>query len=123
MGAPFLVREERGQASHHRSGLWLELRRPKPARDVREKDVALELTGGILKAAQGADCIITVCPMCQMNLEAYQDTISKSQGEELDISVLYLPQLMGLAFGLPDEDLKLNLNLALTKPFREKLGI
>jgi heterodisulfide reductase subunit B len=88
-----------------------------------KKDVALELTGGILKAAQGADCIITVCPMCQMNLEAYQDTISKSQGEELDISVLYLPQLMGLAFGLPDEDLKLNLNLALTKPFREKLGI
>jgi hypothetical protein len=30
---------------------------------------------------------------------------------------------MGLAFGLPEKELKLNLNLALTKPFKEKLGI
>lgn len=37
-----------------------------------KKDVALELTGALLKAAQGADCIVTVCPMCQMNLEAFQ---------------------------------------------------
>ena len=86
-------------------------------------DVALELTGSILKAAQGADCIVTVCPMCQLNLEAYQGPISHAQGEELSISVLYLPQLMGLAFGLPDKKLKLNLNLALTKSFRNKLGI
>jgi heterodisulfide reductase subunit B len=87
-----------------------------------KKEVALELTGGILKAAQGADCIVTVCPMCQMNLETYQDAISKERGEDLRISILYLPQLMGLALGLSEEELKLNLNLALTKDFREKLN-
>jgi len=88
-----------------------------------KKEVALELTGAILKAAQGADCIVTVCPMCQMNLETYQDTISKAQGEDLRISILYLPQLMGLAFGLSEKELKMNLNLALTDSFRDKAGI
>lgn len=88
-----------------------------------KKEVAQELTGGILKAARGADCIVTICPMCQMNLEAYQESISQSQGVELGISILYLPQLMGLAFGLPGSDLKLNLNLAITDGFKEKVGI
>lgn len=87
-----------------------------------KKEVALELTAGLLKAAQGADCIATVCPMCQMNLEAYQRTISKSQGQDLGISVVYLPQLLGIAFGLSEDNLKLDLNLALTSAFRAKTG-
>jgi heterodisulfide reductase subunit B len=86
-----------------------------------KKEVALELTGGILKEAQGADCIVTVCPMCQMNLEAYQDAVSGAKGEDLRISVLYLPQLMGVAFGLPEENLKMKLNLVVTGAFKEKI--
>lgn len=87
-----------------------------------KKDVALELTGAILKSARGSDCIVTVCPMCQMNLEAYQDRVSKTLGEDLSISVLYLPQLMGLAFGLSDSELKLNLNLAIAGSFKSRLA-
>jgi heterodisulfide reductase subunit B len=87
-----------------------------------KKEVALELTGVILEAAQGADCIVTVCPMCQMNLEAYQGPISQALEKDVDISILYLPQLMGMAFGLSDGELKLGLNLAITKEFREKTG-
>ena len=87
-----------------------------------KKEVALELTAGLLKAARGADCIATVCPMCQMNLEAYQRTISKSQGEDLGLSIVYLPQLLGIAFGLSEDNLKLDLNLALTGVFRSKIA-
>jgi heterodisulfide reductase subunit B len=87
-----------------------------------KKEVALELTAGILKEAQGADCIVTVCPMCQMNLEAYQHAVSDAAGKDLSISVLYLPQIMGLAFGLPEESLKLDMNLALTSAFRAKIN-
>jgi heterodisulfide reductase subunit B len=86
-----------------------------------KKEVALELTAGILKEAQGADCIVTVCPMCQMNLEAYQRAVSDAAGKDLSISVLYLPQLIGLAFGLPEGSLKLDMNLALTSAFRAKI--
>ena len=87
-----------------------------------KKDVALELTGAILKAAQGADCIVTVCPMCQMNLEAFQADVSRHCKQNLRISVLYLPQLLGLAFGLPKASLGLDLNLALTAEFKNKLA-
>jgi len=88
-----------------------------------KKGVALELVAGLLKAARGSDCIVTVCPMCQMNLEAYQDAISRAEGEDLRIPVLYLPQLMGAAFGLSRQDLRLKLNLALTDAFVERLGL
>ncbi|MBW1867931.1 MAG: CoB--CoM heterodisulfide reductase iron-sulfur subunit B family protein [Deltaproteobacteria bacterium] len=86
-----------------------------------KKEVALELTAGLLRAARGADCIVTICPMCEMNLEAFQKPISKALEEDLGIPVLYLPQLMGLAFDLPEKELKLNLNLALTDSFKEML--
>ncbi len=82
---------------------------------------ARELVGAILKAARGADVITTVCPMCQMNLEAYQNKISSYKNEDLHITILYLPQLIGLALGLTGQDLRLDLNLAITGTFRAGL--
>ncbi len=84
-------------------------------------EVGLELVHAILHSAVGADVIVTVCPMCQMNLEAYQQKISKKYQEALSMTILYLPQLIGLAIGLSEKDLRLDLNLAITKDFRKKL--
>jgi heterodisulfide reductase subunit B len=83
-------------------------------------DVALELVHAILRAARGADAIVTVCPMCQMNLEAYQDKIARRYGHVASVTILYLPQLLGMAFGLSDEALGLGLNLAIDDHFRSK---
>jgi len=83
-------------------------------------EVALELTGSILRAADGADAIVTVCPMCQMNLEAYQKKISGKSDRLIDITILYLPQLLGMALGLPGKDLGFKLNLAITNSFKDK---
>jgi len=66
-------------------------------------EVGLRMAGAVLQACEGADCIATVCPMCQMNLDAYQDKVSQLLGREIRIPVVFLPQLMGLAFGLPDD--------------------
>jgi heterodisulfide reductase subunit B len=84
-------------------------------------EVGLELTGAILQAARGADAIVTVCPMCQMNLEGYQKKISRSKAADLAVSILYLPQLLGLALGLSEQQVGLHLNLAVTEAFRTKL--
>jgi len=86
-----------------------------------KKEVALDLTGSLLSSARGADAIATVCPMCQMNLEAFQKKISRRRGEDVAISILYLPQLIGAAFGLPPQRLGLNGNLALTPALHRKL--
>ncbi len=79
------------------------------------------LVGKILKAAKGADAILTVCPMCQMNLEASQKEISQSLGINLEIPVLFLPQFLGLAMGKTPNDVGLDLNLSDTKPLKEKV--
>ncbi len=84
-------------------------------------DVSLELVAAILKAAKGADAIVTVCPMCQMNLEAYQKKISGMSGEDLNMTILYLPQFLGLALGLSEQDLRMDLNLSIAQAFRDKL--
>jgi heterodisulfide reductase subunit B len=60
--------------------------------------------------------------MCQMNLEAYQEKISRRRGRNLRISILYLPQLLGLSLGLSGKAVGLDRNLAITGRFRKKLA-
>ena len=83
--------------------------------------VGIELVTAILSDAKGADVIVTVCPMCQMNLEAHQGKISNHRSEDLHKTILYLPQLIGLALDLSAIELGLDLNLSLTRGFGEKL--
>jgi len=85
-------------------------------------EVGLELSAAILRAAKGADAIVTVCPLCQINLEAHQAKMSKIYDEDLNNTILYLPQLLGIALGIPEKDMGLNLNLAVTDSFRSKLA-
>jgi heterodisulfide reductase subunit B len=68
-------------------------------------EVGVQMAAAILQACEPADCIVTVCPMCHMNLDSYQDRASRVAGQALHIPVLFLPQLIGLAFGLPDDAL------------------
>jgi heterodisulfide reductase subunit B len=76
-----------------------------------KREVGLKLVTDLLKAVEGADCIVTVCPLCQMNLESYQGLVSKELGKEVTIPVIYLTQLLGLAFALPKEQLGLKHNI------------
>lgn len=74
---------------------------------MTKPEVGLEMVSEVLAACEGADCIVTVCPMCHMNLDAYQDKVSKLLGRKIRIPVLYLTQLLGLAFGLSEKELGL----------------
>ncbi|MBU1247517.1 MAG: CoB--CoM heterodisulfide reductase iron-sulfur subunit B family protein [Proteobacteria bacterium] len=77
---------------------------------------ALASVRGLLEAAQGADAIATVCPMCQMNLEAYQSrALDGSSARKL--SILYLPQLLALSFGLESKQAGIHRNLAVSSDF------
>jgi heterodisulfide reductase subunit B len=84
-------------------------------------EVGIELVANILKDARGADAIVTVCPMCQLNLEAHQRKISHLCHQDLNTTVLYLPQLLGLAFGIAEKELGLNLNLSNSDRLHAKL--
>ena len=58
--------------------------------------------------------------MCQMNLEAYQEKAGQACDENFNISVLYLPQFLGMAMGVPETKTRLSLNLSVTAEFKEK---
>ncbi len=48
----------------------------------------------------GADCLVTPCPLCHLNLDLQQPLAARVVGRDLDMPVLHLPQLVGLALGL-----------------------
>jgi heterodisulfide reductase subunit B len=77
---------------------------------VTHPEVGMHSVVAILEAGKKADGIATVCPMCQMNLEAYQNNPSVSSHRA---PVLYLTQLMALAFGLGEESILLKKNMSL----------
>jgi len=80
-----------------------------------QRAVGLELVAGLLESACGADAVVTVCPMCQMNLEAFQGPAGRLRRHDLHISILYLPQLIGLALGLTEQGVGLTCNLAVSR--------
>lgn len=52
-----------------------------------------------------ADCLVTPCPLCHLNLDLQQPLAEKVVGRELEMPVLHLPQLVGLALGLSPKEL------------------
>jgi succinate dehydrogenase / fumarate reductase, cytochrome b subunit len=52
-----------------------------------------------------ADCVVTPCPLCHLNLDLQQPVAEAVVGRELNMPVLHLPQLVGLALGLEPKQL------------------
>ena len=76
-------------------------------------NTALDLVGRILAEAKriGADCIATACPLCQINLEAYQKKVGRKLAHDCRLPVLYFTQLLGLSLGLEPDQVALKDNL------------
>jgi succinate dehydrogenase / fumarate reductase cytochrome b subunit len=72
--------------------------------------------------AAGADCIVTPCPLCHLNLDSRQPEVEKVIEKRLGLPVLHLPQLIALALGLSPKELGLKRHIVSTKPLLEKLG-
>jgi heterodisulfide reductase subunit B2 len=77
------------------------------------EDVAIKLSKELIECAvnNGANCIVTTCPLCQMNLEAYQDVINSSYDTNFNLPILFFTQVLGLAFGFSESELGIDKNL------------
>ena len=71
------------------------------------QEAGLRLSRALLVDAQKrkADILITCCPLCQHNLECYQDRINRKMDAHIDLPVAYFTQLVGVALGLPEKEL------------------
>ena len=77
-------------------------------------EVGLRLNYILLKEAarKGAEAIVTICPLCQFNLDVYQTEIARQSGERFDMPVLYFTQVLGWALGGEPRELGLHRSLA-----------
>ncbi len=80
---------------------------------IGHRRAALAMVRDLLRGAAtaGADVIATACPLCQLNLECYQQDVNREFGTAYAIPVLYFTQLMGLAMGIAAKKLGIGTEL------------
>ncbi len=79
---------------------------------------------GILKEAAdaGADVISPPCPLCQQNVEMYQERINKEFGDSFNIPTVFYSQIMAVAFGMDGKkDAALDCNMIAPEKLIEKV--
>ena len=88
-----------------------------PIIQARE-DVALgELIQPIEQASEaGADAIVTPCPLCHLSLDAWQSKLREQTGRDFRMPILHLSQLIGVAAGLNDSELKFKRHVVSVDP-------
>jgi succinate dehydrogenase / fumarate reductase, cytochrome b subunit len=69
----------------------------------------------------GADCVVTPCPLCHLNLDLQQPDAAKFVERDLDIPVLHFPQLIGLAVGLEPKELGMGKHVVSTREVERKV--
>lgn len=74
---------------------------------ISSRVAALSMVRNLLQCAldKGAQVIATACPMCQVNLECYQQSVNQEFGTQFSVPILYFTQLLGLALGIPKKRL------------------
>src|SRR6516165_10357165 len=77
---------------------------------AHDERIAIKLTGKQVLAAKtgGATTMVTSCPLCHTVLDSFQAEMEKDIKQKLQMPVLHLPQLVGLALGLSPEQLKID---------------
>src|SRR2546430_1689735 len=95
-----------------------------PIIQARE-DVAMgELIQPIEQASEaGADAMVTPCPLCHLSLDAWQSKLKATTGRDFKMPILHLSQLVGVAAGLEESELKFKRHVVSVDPVLEKLEV
>ncbi len=70
----------------------------------------------------GADCLVTPCPLCHLNLDMQQPDASKYVERDLGVPVLHFPQMVGLALGLEPKELGMDKHVVKTREVQRKVA-
>ena len=72
---------------------------------------------------KGADAMVTPCPLCHLNLDGYQPEAAKQAQQPIDLPILHLPQMIGLALGIDPESMRLNKHIVSTRRMLSTIGV
>lgn len=81
--------------------------------ELQNPQTANRLSGTAMLDAidNNADMMVTPCPLCHLRMDVQQHGISKEMGREVNIPVLHLPQMIGIALGIDPKELGLQHNI------------
>ncbi|MFQ5481908.1 MAG: CoB--CoM heterodisulfide reductase iron-sulfur subunit B family protein [Nitrospinaceae bacterium] len=90
---------------------------------MMNKKASLDMAGNALQdaAENGADCVVTGCPLCHLSLDTYQPEMQKLREQGHQIPILHLPQLVGLAMGYAPRDLGMDTHIVSTSRLAKAL--
>ena len=113
----------RGQRDAPRMGARLAARKLRPSLIMTSRIPALNMVRNLLYCAEqnGADVIATACPLCQINLECYQNAVNEEFGTDFHLPILYFTQLIGVALGISPKKLGFGIEMVSAKPIFKKL--
>jgi succinate dehydrogenase / fumarate reductase, cytochrome b subunit len=95
-----------------------------PIIQAREDTALGELIQPIEQAKDaGADAIVTPCPLCHLSLDAWQSKLKKQTGKDFQMPILHLSQLIGVAAGLTDSELRFKRHVVSVAPVLERLQV
>jgi len=88
-------------------------------------EATMQLSYALLREAteRGAEMMVTVCPLCQFNLEGFQGRMTRRFGHPLDLPVAFVSQLVGVALGIDEGRLGIRRLLRWRLPDREPIAV
>jgi succinate dehydrogenase / fumarate reductase cytochrome b subunit len=91
---------------------------------AREETALGELIQPIEQATDaGADAMVTPCPLCHLSLDAWQSKLRAATGKDFRMPILHLSQLVGVAAGLEEAELKFKRHVVSVAPVLDKLEV
>jgi succinate dehydrogenase / fumarate reductase cytochrome b subunit len=95
-----------------------------PIIQAREETALGELIQPIEQALEaGADAMVTPCPLCHLSLDAWQQKLEAATGRAFRMPILHLSQLIGVAAGLGESELKFKRHVVPVTDVVEKLTV
>ena len=92
---------------------------------MTNEDIVVKLSGNVMTSAvrNGAELIVTSCPLCQYNLEKSQGAVSSGTPGYFGVPIAYFTQVLGLALGQDVNTLGFDKNTWDSVPLLKKKGI
>jgi heterodisulfide reductase subunit B len=70
---------------------------------------------------KGAHAMVTPCPLCHLNLDGNQPRAAAQKGTDIDLPILHMPQMLGLAMGFSPEEMGLKRHIVSTRQLSKQV--
>ncbi|MQF69643.1 disulfide reductase [SAR202 cluster bacterium AD-804-J14_MRT_500m] len=71
----------------------------------------------------GADAMVTPCPLCHLNLDGYQPKAMQQADRGINLPIIHLPQLIGIALGFDAKEMGLSRHIISAKQVMSKVAV